>query len=206
MGRIKFLLALAVVALTSTSLAFAGVPDAGLSNAPNVLITPDGSLEYIVYVANASGPIDTAQVSLIFSVEAAGLVCWCTGQTQPLIQGVTDVAGEASFFISGGGCLNPDSTVSIPVVQVIANGVLLDEVGVVSPDIVDNGGKLPTQGWNPGGLCEAGLGDLVSHTGPLASGAYSFCSDFDSNGVIDLGDAVLVTPALATGATCTQAP
>jgi len=192
--------------IAAAGLAWAGLPDASLSTVPNVLVSPDGTLEYMVTVVGESGPLDTALVQISFSTEAAGLVCWCTGQTKPLIEARTNASGQASFFIAGGGCLNPDSVASPPAVEVYANGILLKEVGVVSPDAVDSDGFLPTQGWNTGMLCTAGLSDAARHTSPISSGQYDFCTDMDSDLDCDLEDAVAITPVLATGAACTRSP
>jgi len=197
---------LLVAGVAGAGLAQAGLPSSSLSTVPNVLISPDGTLEYIVTVVGDTGPIDTALVQLSFSAEASNLICWCTGQTKPLIEARTDAAGQASFFIAGGGCLNPDSVATPPPVEVYANGILLREVGVVSPDAVDSDGYLPTQGWNTGVLCTAGLSDAARHTNPISSGQYDFCTDMDSDLDCDLEDAVAITPLLAGGAACTRAP
>jgi hypothetical protein len=207
MGRwIQVLLTALVVGVAAVSVSFAGVPNPNLSTVPNVVTSPDGSLEYVVTVVGDEGPIDSALVQIVFSTEAAGLICWCTGQTQPLIQGATGPSGEASFFIAGGGCIDPDSVTTPPAVEVWANATKLKEVGVVSVDAVDEFQKLPHQGWDPAGTCASGLADGVFHTPPLKLGAISFCSDMDSDGDVDLDDAVLLTPGLRLGPTCTQAP
>lgn len=197
---------LLALGLAGAGLAAANPPVPSRSTVPNVLVSPDGTLEYVVTVMGDAGPLDSAVVRLSFSPQASALVCWCTGQTKPIIEAVTDASGQASFFIAGGGCLNPDSVASPPVVEVSANGVLLRDVGVVSPDVVDKEGFLATQGWNPGIFCTAGLSDAARHTSPISSGHYDFCTDVDSDMDCDIEDAVVITPVLASGAACTRAP
>ncbi|NNF06875.1 MAG: hypothetical protein HKN21_08945 [Candidatus Eisenbacteria bacterium] len=52
------------------------------------------------------------------------------------------------------------------------------------------------------------LADAVFHTLPIANGLVELCSNFtapfDDN--VSLGDAVIVTPYVVLGNTCTQAP
>lgn len=201
--RSRLVLAALTAGLLTAGFASAGVPDPGLSDAPNVIVSPQGNLEYVVTVVGSSGPIDTALVQLIFSDEADTLVCWCSGETHPLIEAVTNSAGEASFFIAGGGCVEPSATVSGLVVEVFANGIKLAEVGVVSPDAVDGAGILPTGGWNPGVSCAVGLSDATVHTAAIASGTYEFCTDIDSDLIVSLADAVTLTAPIAGGDACT---
>jgi hypothetical protein len=179
----------------------AGIPDPALSDVPNVVGSPGGTLAYQVRVLGSSGPVEGALVRLAFSAEAEALLCWCSGQTRPEIDAVSDAAGVATFHIAAGGCLDP-AHLSEPPVQVFADGILLAEVGLVSPDVVDNFGLHPWQGWNPGTSCSVGLPDGVAHTGPVKTGSYSYCSDLDSDGSVGLLDAVLLTVPIKTGAFC----
>ena len=207
MGRLIQVLSTAlVVGVATAGVASAGVPNPSLSTVPNIVLTPDGSLPTTVIVVGDVGAIDTALVQVVFSAEAAGIICWCTGQTEPLIQGLTNASGEVTFFVAGGGCVDPLDVGMPPAVEVFANGILLAEVGTVSPDAVDPGGLKPTEGWNPGGICTPGLNDVVFHTAPIADGFYSFCTDLDSDMDCDLDDALLITPGLKNGVTCTRAP
>ena len=83
--RLRLLLILAISLGAAWGVAGAGVPDPDLCTVPNVLTSPahpNTSLDYVVTVVGADGPIDSALVQLVFSAEAAGLVCWCTGQTR----------------------------------------------------------------------------------------------------------------------------
>jgi len=208
MGRwIMVLLAALVVGVATTGVSYAGVPNPSLSTVPNIVLSPNGAMETLIVVVGDGGPIDTAVVQIIFSTEVAGLACFCVGQTEPIVTGTTNSSGEASFFIAGGGCLDPAAVASPPAVEVFANGYLLKQVGVVSVDAVDAAGNVPTDpGWSTGGLCTAGLSDATKHTAPLKTGIYSFCTDLDSDLDCDLDDAIAITPGIKTGATCTEAP
>ena len=207
MGRwIIVLLTALVVGVATTGAASAGVPNPSLSTVPNIVLSPDGTMPTTIIVVGDEGPIDTALVQIVFSSETAGIVCWCTGQTQPLIQGQTNASGVATFIVAGGGCVQPGLVTTPPAVEVFANGILLAEVGTVSVDAVDDSGLLPTEGWSPGTLCTSGLTDATEHTAPISTGAYSYCSDIDSDLDCDLDDAVALTPGIKTGIACTQAP
>jgi hypothetical protein len=195
-----------VVGATIGGVAYGGIPDPNFSTVPNVLVSPAGTLEYIVYVADSSGPIDAANVQIVLSTEAETIGCWCVGESVPIISAFSDINGEAHFFIDGGGCIDPDSVASPPPAQVFANGILLADVGIVSVDAVDVGGLLPTQGWNPGGFCSCGLSDATRFTAPITTGSYDFCTDLNSDLQVDLADAVAITAPLTIGHTCTQAP
>jgi hypothetical protein len=203
-GVSRLLIAGLVVALGAATAGAAGaaIPDPANSTVPNVVYNPSGGKEYKVIVRDGSNmPLSGALVRIIFSEEADTLVCWCAGQTHPSIDATTDVNGEASFFISAGGCLDPGQF-AVPPVTVYAAGVLLAEVGGVAADAVDGGGLLPHMGWNPGGSCETSLPDAVHHTPPIQLGLYSFCSDFNSDGAVNLEDAVFITDPISEGHFC----
>lgn len=208
MGRsLRLLLATVVAGALSAGVCFAGIPDPALSDVPNVVTSPDGNLEYIVTVVGADGPIDSALVEIVFSTETDGLVCWCVGQVHPTIQANSNALGQASFFISGGGCVDPALVTTPPAVEVFANGIKLGEPGVVSSDVVDDGGRKPTDvGYAPGGACKVVIADAVYFTGPIVSGTYDYCTDMDSSGVVNIADAVIVTGPIVSGAICTEAP
>ena len=213
--RLKLVLAVAVFLgaaglLGATGgIAAAGVPDPDLCTVPNVLTSPahpSNALDYVVTVIGADGPIDSALVQLVFSTEAAGAICWCTGQTQPLLEDYTNASGQAVFQVHGGGCMEPALSATPPV-QVFANGILLREVGIVSVDPVDAAGLRPTTvGYNPAGSCASGISDATFITPALKTGSIFFCTDLDSDGDSDVTDAVLFTPAIKTGYVCTEAP
>ena len=205
--RLRLLFTLAVLLAGTWGVANAGVPDPALSTVPKVLTSPghpSTSLDYVVTVVGASGPIDSALVQLVFSTEATNLICWCTGQTKPIVEKYTNASGVARFQIFGGGCLNP-ANVSNPPVQVFANGILLKQVGIASVDPVDDAGKLPYQvGYNPAGSCKSALSDATFITPPIKTGAANYCTDLDGDGDTDLTDALMVTPSVKQGATCEE--
>jgi len=185
--------------------AWSATPDPNLSTVPNVVVEPGGQLAYKVTVVSVDGPVVGAIVRLHVTPEGEGLLGWCSGQGHPDIDATTNGSGVATFNVAGGGCLNP-AALSAPPVQVFANGVLLRQVGVVSGDVVDDTGKLPTQGWNPGPSLKVALSDAVYHTAPLKTGTFNFCTDVNSDGVCNLTDAVILTPPIKAGHTCTHAP
>ena len=201
----RSLLAACAAGVLVSGNAWAGAPDPDLSTVRNVVYSPGALMSYAVTVMSVDGPVPGAIVRLHFTSESNPLAGWCSGQVHPDIDVVTNASGVATFNLGGGGCLNP-ANMTNPPVQVYANGVLLREVGVVSVDAVDDAGRLPTQGWNPSPNVRVGVGDAVFHTPPLKTGAYSFCTDFNSDGACDLTDAVLLTPAVKVGWTCTYAP
>ena len=204
--RYQLLLAVLVAGVVMAGVANAGIPDPALSDVPEVAYAPGGSLQYIVTVNGASGPIDTADVQLVFSTEAEGLIAWCTGQdhTGGIISAQTDANGIAIFDIAAGGCIDPARTVGTPVVEVFANGIKLAEVGCVSPDVVDNNGVLPTSGWVLTGLAEVGLSDASFHTPAIKTGTYEYCTDINSDLLIGLDDASIMTPFIKGGSNCTS--
>ena len=184
--------------------ALANIPDPQLSDVPNVIATPGGSMAYTVTVVGSQGPVDTALVEIVFSPAADALVCWCSGQAHPVISAVSNAAGEATFFIEAGGCVDP-ARLGSTVAEVYANGILLNSVGLTSPDAVDGTGNLPTDGgYATGGVCTVGLSDATFHTGPISSGTYEFCSDMDSDLGVALADAVLLTTPISSGETCSE--
>jgi hypothetical protein len=204
--RYRLFLSALVVGVAVAATAMAGVPDPNLSIVKPVIISPGANIAYTVDVESAEGPVDQALVQILFSTESAGLLCWCNGQAQPLIQGTTNASGLVTFFVAGGGCIDPTMGVTPPVAQIFANGTLLKEVGVKSPDAVDTSGLKPAQGWNPGSSCTVGLTDATYFTGPIKTGTYDYCADIDSDNVVGILDAVAVTAPIKLGNTCTKAP
>jgi len=204
MGIRNLLVACAAGVLVAGN-AWSATPDPALSTVPNVVVEPGGALAYKVTVVSVDGPVSGAIVRLHLTPEAEPLVGWCSGQGHPDIDATTDGSGVATFNVGAGGCVNP-AALSAPPVQVFANGILLRQVGIVSADAVDDAGKLPTQGWNPGPTLKVALSDAVFHTPSLKTGAYSFCTDMNSDGFCNLTDAVILTPPIKTGHVCTHAP
>jgi hypothetical protein len=48
------------------------------------------------------------------------------------------------------------------------------------------------------------LADATLHSPPIKSGVYSFCSDVNSDLLVDLTDAVVLTGGIKAGYTCTK--
>lgn len=204
MGRsYRLLLGVLVAAMVVPVAVYAGIPDPSLSDAPNVIYSPGGNLEYIVTVNGSSGPISGATVQVIFSTEADSLVQWCVGQTHPTIEAITDANGQAHFFIGAGGCIDPSQVAAPPAVEVFAAGIKLNEVGGVSPDAVDNTGLLPWQGWNPGSTSGVSLTDASYHGEFFKSGAFNYCSDLNSDGIVAIDDASLAGSGIKNSESCT---
>ena len=204
MGRkLRPLLVALTAGMLFAGISQAGIPDPDFSTVPNVLYSPGATVEYKVYVGSPDGPVQDAVVQVVLSDEAMGFMCLCSGASENIHTATTDASGEAIFFIAGGGCMDP-AALTGPPAQVFANGVWLADVGALSPDTVDDNGVFPWQGWDPAGTCAVGLSDATTHTIPIKTGAYSFCTDFNSNGEIDLGDAILITPPISLGESCSQ--
>jgi len=197
-------LALACLIAGSATASAGIIPDPASSDIPNVVVSPEGLLEYRVTIRSSTNtPLDGVMVLVKFNAAADGILCWCAGETHPEIMATTNPAGEAVFFIRGGGCVDPAALGSIPA-EVFADGIKMAEVGIVSPDAVDAAGLFPTSGWNPGGNCVVGLSDATFHTGAISAGTSAFCSDMDSDGIVALADAVLLTAPIADGESCIQ--
>jgi hypothetical protein len=192
---------LLLVSLLIPALAGANVPDPALSTVPNVIMTPQGTIPYVVNVVGSQGPVDAALVEVVFTAAADPLICWCPGQVHPTITALTDPAGDAVFVIEGGLCMDP-SRLGGTAVEVFANGIKLAEVGSVSPDAVDAAGLLSTGGGVIGPPCSVGLSDATFHTPSISSGLYEFCTDINSDLLVDLTDAVILTPPISGGDTC----
>ncbi len=188
-GVITLLLALG---LLSASVSGAGVPDPNLSTVPNVTSAPGGGLLYNVTIVGSSGPIDSANVTLVWSSVGDTAACWCPTQLHPSISSTTNASGVATFNVKGGGCLNPATISGGIAVSVYVNSIKLKEVGQVSPDVVSTSA----------GPCVVGLSDAVDFTPPLATAVYSFCYDLNSDLQVGLADATILTPFAAGGASC----
>jgi hypothetical protein len=193
MGR-RYALSLSVLvlALLAGTVAQAGVPDPSLSTVPNVVGVPGGGMIYSVTIVGASGPIDSANVTLLWSTPGDTSTCWCTGQVRPSVAATTNASGVASFNLRLGGCLNPATIPGGVAVEVFVNSVKFKEVGQVSPDVVSTHDA----------PCNVGLADAVDFTGSLATSTYRFCHDVNSDLAVGLVDAVAITPSLALSASC----
>lgn len=176
----------------------AGQPHAGNSTVPNILYEPGGLLTYQVLVRDeASNPVSGAQVEIVTPPAISTILCACTF-SNPLID-VTDVNGVASFQIQAGGCIDPDSVGAY--FEVHADNSFLASVGGVSPDAVDDSGRLPWQGWSPT-LCQTGIADAIFHYNSISIRSFSFCTDLDSDGRISMLDAILMTDSVQIGTNC----
>ena len=184
----------AVCLLLASTTALAGIPDPTLSTIPNVIASPNGTVPYRVTIVGQGGPVTDATVQLRYRAAAEGSGCWCASQGHPVISALTNASGVATFNVAGGLCLNPAVVAGGVVVEVFVNDIPLKEVGQVSPDVVAA----------PAGNCEVGLSDAVEFTSPLATNAYGYCYDLNSDGAVGLTDAVIFTSPAATAQTCPE--
>ncbi|HEX7880642.1 MAG TPA: hypothetical protein VF720_14600 [Candidatus Eisenbacteria bacterium] len=181
---------------------------------PSTLIAnalPNHGAKYNVTIVGNGGPIASANIQIRLLTPGDTLACWCNDTPGPrphVFSQSTNVQGQARFVIGGGGCIEY-GLAAIPGVldyagEVFADGIRLQEFGVVSSDAVDNAGRRATDSprWNPAGTCGAGITDAVEHTGPLGNNSYDWCSDFNCDSATGAADAVIVTPFLAGAASC----
>jgi len=201
--------------------AFANIPDAGLSTVPgnlvlyqrsDVIVPPNTSIS--VNIQGAQGPVNGANVEIRVSAFADPLACWCVSngfagdaaalpQAHPIVSGTTDILGNVSFTILGGGCVDPARLGEV-VADVLADGIPMAQIGMNSPDAVNGSGDLPTEdGYVAPAVCETALSDGVFHTGPIANALPEFCTDLDGDGAVGGPDAVLLTPSITNAASCT---
>lgn len=184
-----------------------------------LLLSPDGSLEYRVTIIGDPSPfcgptpmpIPNSTVTIRFRHVGDTLTCFCSSIPGPrphVFTASTNAFGEAVFHIAGGGCAALDDP-AIPgslkyAAEIFVDGIYLDELGIVSPDVVDSAGRraLDSPSWNPAGTCAVGLADAVEHTGPIAESLYTWCSDMNCDNQVSIADAVLMTPSLAGAASC----
>jgi len=204
--------AIAAAALALAVPAMANIPDPGLSVVPHfITIAPNGggaTLKIEVQVNGALGGVDGAIVEIEFGEEATALIAWSNpvpgGASVPTqicptrkYVAAADVTGKATFHIAGGGCIKePDFTGASFIARVTADNILLAEVEVNSPDVVDAAGQLATDLDAPvcdGGLMSVGLADAVFHASFFKTGNYEKCSDlgFPYLGTIGLEDATI---------------
>ena len=164
-------------------------------------------------------PVNGALVEIEFNPAVAPKVGYCVGQGGfgggTVVVGVTNEAGEAVLFIQGGGCVSVGDPF---VARVKADGVVMGEPRINSPDIVDTAGNradetgVSTCGAGGGAapdMLTVGLSDAVEHTGSIALGLADFCSNFtgpDFDDAVGLADAVIVTGYVTAGTSCTCQP
>lgn len=217
--------AIAAAALALAVPAVANIPDPGLSVVPDfITIAPNGggvTLSIEVQVNGALGGVDGAFVEIEFSELATSFIAWSDpvpgGASVPTqlcptrkYVAAADVTGKAVFHIAGGGCLKePDFSGAPYIARVTADNILLAEVEVNSPDVVDAAGQLATDLEDPvcdGGSMAVGLADAVFHAAFFKSGNYEKCSDlgFPYGNDIGLEDATIGSVFIkgGTSATC----
>jgi len=181
-------------------------PSTAIANA-----IPNHGAKYNVTIVGSGGPVASSAIQIRMITAGDTLACWCNGLPGPrpyVFQQSTNTMGQARFVIGGGGCVQY-GLASIPGTidyagEVYADGVRMQEIGIVSSDAVDAAGRRATDTprWNPGGSCGAGISDAVEHTGPLANDLYDWCTDFNCDAATGVADAVIVTPFLAGAASC----
>jgi len=208
----------------TTTIARALVPNPGLCDIPRPFqihsstaltnAVPSHAAKYNVLILSTGGPINASSVEIRMTIPGDTLTCWCDGQVGPrpyVFRERTNAAGIARFVVGGGGCIEY-GLLAIPghldyVGEVFADGVRLQEIGLVSSDVVDNAGRRATDSprWSPAGACAAGLADAVEHTTALSTNTYDWCTDFNCDNDAGVSDAVIVTPFLAGAAYCSGA-
>jgi hypothetical protein len=218
--RISFLVVTAV-ALCAAG-AYANIPQADLSDVPDVITLSPGMGytgnpigEFAIHVEGTVTGVASAFVEVEISPDADVLVAWCVGQAHPLITGTADGSGDITFTINGGGCIDPAEFFGATfIAQVRADGVVLEEVAMVSPDAVNSQGRVPTdfevnncEDTGGGPETVVGLSDAVFHTRPIKLGEQEICSKstspfFGTGSEVNLTDAVNLTPYIKNSNVC----
>jgi hypothetical protein len=185
-----------------------------LSNVPDAIILSPGVRYpsnpiggFTIHVEGRVGPVKGSFVEVEVSPDADLLVSWCrapfggaAGQSHPVLTGFTDVNGNVTFELYGGGCLNPNDFFGATfIAQVRADGIVLDEPFINSPDAVDYRGRKATDAPPEGGTVDA-----VFHTRPIKMGLREHCTKFTPpfNGTVGVSDAVFLTPYIKNGNVC----
>jgi hypothetical protein len=187
-------------------------PDPFCGNVPRAItITPDGSAPFKVVVAfwiqGFCQRRANALVEIYFGPGVRELLSLPPDQSVPII-GYTDPNGEVTFYIRGGGCVDfnrfhPPYPYS-PIAQVMADGIVLEEPMINSPDAVDRSGSLPTESDTntcEDGVTEVGLADGVFHSRAIKRGLVEPCSKFIGPPTEPVGilDATFVTTYIKQG-------
>jgi hypothetical protein len=173
-----------------------------------LIITPDGSWGHTIRIEKRETgctPIEGSYIEIEFHSQVAPLIAWGNQQQHPIMSGLTDVNGEVTFHIAGGGCVDrlrfPEPAF---IVQVRADGMVIAELTVNSPDAVNNAGRLPTEAQ--ASTCENGtigvtLSDAVFHTPAIKAGLVEPCSKFTGSPdePVGLPDAIFLTPFIRRG-------
>ena len=224
--RVSFIALLAI----SAAGASANIPSPTLSNVPDAIVCSPGARfaanpigGFTVHVEGPLGPVAGSFVEVEISSDADVLVSWCkaphggaSGQVHPILTGFTDANGNRTFEYFGGGCLDPgDFFGSTFIAQVRADGIVLDEPFLNSPDAVNSQGKKATDTPPTGGIkrcdlvaavniAQVSLSDAVFHTRPIKLGLREACTKFTPpfNGNVGVSDAVFLTPYIKNGTKC----
>lgn len=171
----------------------AQVPVPALCTVGNVMLSPNGSLAYSVRVQDAAGPINGATVTLVYTPAAGSAGCWCTGQPQAPFTATTNGAGVAVFHLVGGQCIDPATLGGGGAIDVYANGVLLAQVGQVSPDLLNRPSAPP---------CRVSLVDATNVAYAYSTATYTFCADMNSDAQVNLADVVMFSQAVIGAGRC----
>ena len=192
--RFSFVALLAICAAGAS----ANIPNPGLSNVPDAITLSPGARfasnpigGFSVHVEGPLGPVNGALVEVEVSPAADALVSWCkapyggaSGQIHPILTGMTDANGNVTppFEFYGGSCLDPARFFGATfIAQVRADGIVLDEPFINSPDVVNASGKKATDTPPAAGqrrcdlvagvnTAQVSLSDAVFHTRPIKLG------------------------------------
>jgi hypothetical protein len=228
MLRVIRLSFVALLAITASQI-YANIPSPTLSSVPDAITlspgtrftaNPIGGL--LVHVEGPLGPVAGSFVEVEVSPDADAILSWCIGkstpspgyptQVHPLLSGFTDANGNISFTYYGGGCLShSDFAGATFVSQVRADGIVLDEPYINSPDVVDASGKKATTGpqrrcdiVNLVSTAQVSLSDAVFHSRPIKLGLREPCTKFTPpfNAAVTVADATFLTPYIKLGRRC----
>ena len=224
--RVSFVALLAICATGAS----ANIPSPTLSSVPDAIVLSPGARfaanpigGFTVHVEGPLGPVAGSFVEVEVSGDADVLVSWCkaphgggSGQVHPVLTGFTDANGNKTFEYFGGSCLDPgDFFGSTFIAQVRADGIVLDEPFINSPDAVNSQGKKATDTPPAGGakrcdlvaginIAQVSLSDAVFHTRPIKLGLREACTKFTPpfSGNVGVSDAVFLTPYIKNGTKC----
>ena len=199
------------------------VPDA-LTLSPGLRYPSNPIGGFTIHVEGPLGPVEGSFVEVEVASDADLLVSWCrapfggtAGQVHPILTGFSDANGNVTFEVYGGGCLDPDDFFGATfILQVRADGIVLDEPYINSPDAVDYQGHKATDGPPEGGarrcdpapegtsVAAVSLSDAVFHTPAIKMGLREHCTKFTPpfNGAVGVSDAVFLTPYVKNGNVC----
>jgi len=214
----------------SASRAVANIPNPNLSNVPDAITLSPGTRfpanpvgGFTVHIEGPLGPVNGSFVEVEISPDADLLVGWCKGssfpspgyptQVHPMLTGFTDANGNVSFTYYGGACLtHNDFGGATFVSQVRADGIVIDEPYINSPDVVNSLGKKASDEPEQKrcdivmnvSTAQVSLADAVFHTRPVKLGLREPCSKFvpPFNGTVGVNDAVFLTPYIKNGRRC----